>query len=93
MEGKKQSLDDGLIELDHTGVWRTDDGQRGVAHLLSITETDINAADEVSMAEGGIQDAGQAAKGYLGDMTEWILVVLVVLLVMESWLFHRHAVY
>lgn len=91
-----QKLSGGLVELTQTGVWRTEEGQRGVAHLLSIAETDIESAGQ---AEGNamlgqelVTQAGQA-RGQWGDVSKWILGVLVLLLVMESWLFHRHAVY
>lgn len=90
---KKQSLSGGLVELDHSGVWRAGDGQRGVAHLLSAAETDIHSLAGEAAAANDRQGLQGKAKGYLGDMTEWILAALVFLLVLESWLFHRHAVY
>lgn len=91
---KKQSLSGELVELNHTGVWRTMDGRRGVSHLLSVAETDILAAegsDTPGEKEG--MEKERVAKRYLGDVTGWVLAILVLLLVMESWLFHRHAVY
>ncbi len=89
----KQSLTGGLVELDHTGVWRTNEGQRGVAHLLSVSETDIISADDADKLSEKGQGEKRLAKGYIGDVTGWVLAVLVFLLVVESWLFHRHAVY
>ena len=90
---KKQELTGGLLELDRTGVWRTSEGQRGVAHLLSLAETDIISAEDVSVTGEKNRDTQMGSKGYLGDVTGWILAVLAVMLVIESWLFHRHAVY
>lgn len=90
---KKQSLSGGLVELDHSGVWRAGGGQRGVAHLLSTAETDIHSIAGEDAAAKDRQGLQGRAKGYLGDVTKWILAVLIFLLVVESWLFHRHAVY
>ncbi len=91
---EKQALSGGLVELAQTGVWRASEGQQGVAHLLSITETDIEAAVDAGAkaGEGGNTVAGRA-KGQWGDVTGWVLAALVMILVVESWLFHRHAVY
>ncbi len=90
---KKQALSGGLVELDHSGVWRAQDGQRGVAHLLSAAETDLPSIASGDGAAKGRQGMQRKTRRYLGDMTGWILAALVLLLVVESWLFHRHAVY
>ncbi|MFT5465434.1 MAG: hypothetical protein ACI8UO_000529 [Verrucomicrobiales bacterium] len=87
--GGAENLDRGLAELQRIGVWETDGGQRGTAHLLSRQETNIlsnaAAADNNSAAAGG---------GWLlGDITWLILALIAMILVVESLLFHWFAVY
>ncbi|MCF6313476.1 MAG: BatA and WFA domain-containing protein [Verrucomicrobiales bacterium] len=88
----RQAMNGSLVELGRTGMWRSADGQRGVAHLLSGNETDVAAVGaEQQRASSGL--AADRVQGRWGDVGRWILMVLVGLLVVESWLFHRHAVY
>ncbi|MFK5920688.1 MAG: BatA and WFA domain-containing protein [Verrucomicrobiota bacterium] len=91
---RKQVLSGSLLELDQTGVWRTTGGERGVVHLLSREETDLAVLpDESGGMEAGETRMAGRSKGQWGDVTGWILGLLLVFLVVESWLFHRHAVY
>ena len=90
----KQKLKGGLLELDQTGVWRSNKGQRGVAHLLSFAETDVRSSNNGGVDRGAEQESQSAlTQGQWGDVGKWILAALVFLLVIESWLFHRYAVY
>ena len=86
-----------LVELDRIGLWSTGDDFEGSSLLLSRGETDL--------AGGGVEEEGDGEKTgavgvpqgigrfLRGEMTQAILVLLVFLLVVESWLFHRYAVY
>ncbi|MDJ0520796.1 MAG: VWA domain-containing protein [Planctomycetota bacterium] len=77
-----------VAELDRLGLWRIGE-KSGSASLLSKSETLITtSSDEV---EAG---AATATSGFLsGDMRPLLLWLLLALLVVEAWLFHRHAVY
>lgn len=91
---KKHSapLTGNVIELDRIGVWETDTGQRGAAQLLSRAETDLRPR-EVTDDIGSKPDDQIRTGAFSGNVT-WIFIALVALiLVVESWLFHRHAVY
>lgn len=80
----------GLLELDRAGVWETDTGQRGAAHLLSRAETDLRPRDPAAAD----QAATEMRSGLLSGNATWLFLVLVALvLLVESYLFHRHAVY
>lgn len=87
-----------LIELDRVGLWRTDGGEEGSAALLSTRETLIAAAEgEVPPDRRAEKDESPAAPvtaGMLrGDMTPLLMWAILVVLLLESWLFHRKAVY
>jgi len=90
-------LDDELLELERVGLWQSDDGAQGTSYLLSRVESDVpgrlqaggESADVAAEATG----KSTARKLFLGDVTWLIIAVVVALLVLENWLFHRHAVY
>ncbi|MCB1229099.1 MAG: BatA and WFA domain-containing protein [Verrucomicrobiae bacterium] len=85
-------LQGGLLELDRVGVWETDTGQRGAAHLLSRAETDLRGRDASST--GTENETLVTQSGWLsGDVTWMLLVLIAFVLILESYLFHRHAVY
>jgi len=90
-------LDDELLELERVGLWQGADGGQGTSYLLSQGESDVpgtlqaNVASENIAAEGTAQS--MARKLFLGDVTWLIIAIVVALLVLENWLFHRHAVY
>lgn len=79
-----------LVEMDRIGSWETDTGVRGSAHLLSVTETDLRALDP---AKPGDQAYFEVRSGIAGNLKLWLLAMVVAVLLVESWLFHRHAVY
>lgn len=85
-----EKLDRGLVELQRLGVWETDGGQRGTAHLLSREETNVRAAPSTDSA---ITAAAGTGRVLLGDITWLILALVVLILLIESALFHWWAVY
>lgn len=86
----KVTLSSTLVEMDRIGVWETDSGLRGASYLLSADESDLKALDG-----DGTDDAGYFAvmNRFAGNLKLWLLLGMVLLLLLESWLFHRHAVY
>lgn len=102
MQRSAVKLSGPLLELDRSGVWETDEGQRGAAHLLSWKETDLpgppqadEARDSSSAAASASAKTGETGRtGILaGDVNWWIVAAILGLLVVESWLFHRWALY
>lgn len=91
-EGRKQRypLTTDVVEMDRIGMWETDTGVRGAAHLLSAAESDLRAK---STGGEGDLDYFAAHSGIAGNLKMWLLAAVVVILLLESWLFHRHAVY
>jgi hypothetical protein len=79
----------GVLRLNHTGVWTTADGQRGTAVLASRTETDVPRRN---INNSGDDSTSPARRWKLGSTT-WLLAIIVGLLILESFLFHRKAVY
>jgi hypothetical protein len=80
----------GMLELRRIGVWESPDGVAGTSLLLSAHETNLTG-------KGGAAASGEksvlprwAGSGRWSMLLLWL--VLAVLLV-ESWLFHREAVY
>ncbi len=79
-------------ELDRIGLWETDAGERGSASLLSPKETRLAASEKRS----GVDQADKSAESWLdlrGELTLNLLWAALALLVLESCLFHRCAVY
>ncbi|MGI8601517.1 MAG: vWA domain-containing protein [Verrucomicrobiales bacterium] len=78
-----------MVELDRIGLWRSvDGGAEGASLLLSRSETDL---------PGGGASSNQAAittafrQPALGDLTWFFLWLVALLLLLDNWLFHRHA--
>ena len=94
-EGKavesQQLLAGPLVELDRIGLWQTADGKQGSSLLLSSHETNFpaRAADE---GPGAPAQVGRRAL-LRGDITWLFLWLILAVLIIESYLFHRHAVY
>ncbi|MCB1065231.1 MAG: BatA and WFA domain-containing protein [Verrucomicrobiae bacterium] len=84
-------LSGGLLELDRIGIWETDTGQRGAAHLMSRAETDVSPRNPALTAADAelVTESGWLS----GDISWMILALIAFLLLLESYLFHRHAVY
>jgi len=80
-------LRNGWVALDRAGLWQTDAGEMGSAALLSARETALPAGTAAVTA-------GAAGPGWLrGDLAGPLLWMVLGVLLVESWLFHRHAVY
>ena len=79
-----------VVEMDRRGFWETDTGLRGASHLLSREETDLR-----SRGEGKEGDPAYFATSnrFAGNLKLWLLATVAMVLLLESWLFHRHAVY
>lgn len=90
------------FELDRLGLWetdaekdsgekdasKTDAGELGSAALLSVAETVLPGDDEAAAAP-----AMPAGPWLRGDLLPGLLWLLLLILVGESWLYHRYLVY
>ena len=86
-ETGRSPLRNGWAALDRSGLWKTDGGDAGSAAMLSGRETLLPA---------GAAAADQAPEraGWLrGDLSGLLLWMVLAVLLIESWLFHRHAVH
>ncbi len=83
----------GMAELDRIGLWRDAAGTReGSSLLLSRQESVLPAAPE-GTAGAEVAATSSASRWRLaGDLTRWFLWLALAALVVEAWLFHRHAV-
>jgi hypothetical protein len=77
-------------ELDRVGLWRSDDGQLGSASLLSVADTVISAQPE-DLEAGADMETTESL--FRGDLLPFLLWGVLGLLMIESWLFHRHIAY
>jgi len=88
--GRKLStatLRNGWLTLDRTGLWQTDAGESGSAALLSARETSLPAG------RGDAAREDVHARRLRGDLAWPLLWLVLLVLLAESWLFHRHAVH
>jgi len=79
----------GWLELGRVGVYETAAGKSHASLLLSARETSL-AATEVSQAADGNGGSRWAAGGNWWSVLLWSVLGV---LLLESWLFHRQAVY
>lgn len=84
-----ESLDGGVAELRRSGVWEDASGKRGTAHLLSREESDVAAAQ----ADGAPGTPAHNSALSLSQLTLTLIALLLGVLVLESLLFHRYALY
>ena len=77
-----------IVELDRLGLWRMGE-VAGSASLLSRRETVLHAHPAAD-ADAANADGGGGLRGDLRPLLLWIVLGL---LVLEAWLFHKHAVY
>lgn len=92
-EGDAVELTGEWNELTRPGLWETDTGQRGSAAMLAVPETVLpfDATEEVAAASS--DDADSALSAVLrGDLVPLLMWSMLVLLLLESWLYHKHAV-
>lgn len=89
-ETETVELNGRFTELDRIGLWRTDADEAGSAALVSVRETLLpsrQAGESETAADIGVSPL------FRGDLTTLFLAGILVLLVLESWIFHRHVVY
>lgn len=79
-----------VVELDRIGMWETDSGQKGASHILSAVESDIPAQPDTQSEDA---DYFAVKRGIVGGLNNWLLGIAIVILLLESWLFHRHSLY
>lgn len=91
----EQELSGSLVELDRIGLWQTIEGKQGSSLLLSSHETDFpKRADAEGETGSGAAPVEIGRKSiFRGDITWLFLWLILVVLVVESYLFHRHSVY
>ncbi|MDF1812289.1 MAG: BatA and WFA domain-containing protein [Verrucomicrobiales bacterium] len=90
MKRKTLPLESNTLEMVRTGIWETDTGLVGTSHLLSAAESDLRG---ISTEEVLRMEQSGTGKGGVGSLIRLFLVFIVLVLILESWLFHRHAVY
>ena len=86
----------GWVEAGRIGTWVAEDGRTGMTVLASAKETEVPLASEPVGAEEAAGNGVGVAKASAGPgwtVVKWLLVGLLVLLLGESFLFHRRAVY
>ncbi len=88
--GRRIELESDVVEMNQIGIWETDTGMKGAAHLLSARESNIASGAAVDPDEAGYF---AVASRFAGNLKWWFLSLIILFLVVESWLFHRHAVY
>lgn len=86
----RQTLSGGIVELDRIGVWESQDGKSGSALLLSAAETNLPVPGEGDKTAATPESGMRFARG---EVTWFFVALLLTALLVESWLFHRHAVY
>lgn len=79
----------GMLELRRLGVWEAADGKTGASMLLSERETNVPGLS--TDAKGGDDAVTRWAGG--GNWSALLLWLALTVLLVESWLFHRQAVY
>ncbi len=77
-----------VTELDRLGLWRIGD-VAGSSSLLSKGETLLGAGG----SDAAATTAADAGGIFSGDLRPLLLWLVLLLLLIEAWLFHRHAVY
>lgn len=80
----------GLLSLQRIGTWRSA-ARSGVSALISATETDIPAASTASSTSA--KPALLVARAGISDWPFLLVWIALILLLLESWLFHRKAVF
>ncbi len=80
--------------IERLGLWETGDGTQGSASLLSRGETLLATAEDVEDEAAEAKDAAVEEGGlFTGDLTMLFLFLVVVVLLLENWLYHRRGVY
>lgn len=80
----------GVFELDRVGAWESDAREKGASHILSARESDLPVSKGDSVA---VPDYFQVEGGATRGLKTWLLSGLLIVLLVEAWMFHRLAVY
>lgn len=81
-----------LLEVQRLGVWETADGKTGASILASAGETDVpKLAADVKSASS--TPTSRAFKKTTGNWPQKLIWALLAVLLVESFLFHRRALY
>ena len=86
-EMAREPLRNGWSSLERIGLWKTDGGDSGSAALLSARETLLPAGAAAA------DQATARVRWLRGDLSVPLLWMVLGILLVESWLFHRHAVH
>mgnify|MGYP003639697659 CR=1 FL=1 len=84
-----EKVDNHLLDLQRSGIWKTNTGQQGTAHLLSINETMLSGSAE---ATPQLPPSTATALPRM-DILTIILAVALFILIVESALFHWLSLY
>ncbi|MCX6855617.1 MAG: VWA domain-containing protein [Verrucomicrobia bacterium] len=85
-----QEATNGLLFIQHIGAWQSNE-RRGTSILASATETDLPTLNRDAPITSALP-AIKATAG-VGDWPVLLLWAVLALLLLESWLFHRKAVF
>jgi hypothetical protein len=81
----------GMIELDRLGLWHTaETGAEGSSLLLSRAESNLTKSAPDNSRNNS--HAPKHPRALMGDLSWLFLWLVIIVLIVESWLFHRHAV-
>ncbi|QIF03252.1 BatA and WFA domain-containing protein [Roseimicrobium sp. ORNL1] len=87
-----QEVNSGWMDLRYVGLFEDSKGRVQSSLLLSTRETDVPSAKADAAAPAAAQDNGVKWAGG-GNWSTKLLWLALGILLLESWLFHRHAVY
>ena len=82
-----------LLSLSHIGSWETADGKTGTSILASATETNLPKRSTDTAAMPDLRERSLITSASFSTWPQKLLWVLAALLLFESFLFHRKAVY
>lgn len=83
----------GLLPLIHIGSWETADGKTGFSILSSTKETNLPRRSAEATAKLEMREPAIMTSASFNTWPQKLLWLLVTLLLIESFLFHRRAVY
>ncbi|MFM7607202.1 MAG: vWA domain-containing protein [Prosthecobacter sp.] len=82
-----------LLPLTHIGIWETADGKTGASVLASTTETHVPRRSAEATTTVEMRKGAMIASDFFSTWPQKLLWLLLALLLVESFLFHRKAVY
>lgn len=88
-----ESAEGGLLSVRRIGAWQTENGRSGASVLASAAETNVpRQPGGLESNKKSFRNAAIATRR-IGDWTRLLIWLVLGLLVLESFLFHRKAVY